>query len=74
MSDWSVAIPDAPFDWELIPLDGRKRPTVPETGELMTGWQDAPGYDVEGLCALKNAEVSQYLLPPTNLCFGTHKV
>lgn len=52
MSDWSVAIPDAPFDWELIPLDGRKRPIVPETGELMTGWQDAPGYDVEGLCAL----------------------
>ena len=52
MADWSVAIPDAPLDWEMIPLNGRKRPIDPQTGELMTGWQDAPGYDVDGLCAL----------------------
>ena len=52
MSDWIAAIPDAPFDWELIPLDGGKRPIDPETGDLMAGWQDAPGYDVESLCDL----------------------
>ena len=49
MPDWSVLIPDAPFDWEMIPLDGRKRPINPNTGELMSGWQSTPGYDIDGL-------------------------
>ena len=26
MTDWATLIPEAPFDWALIPLDGRKRP------------------------------------------------
>ena len=52
MADWSVAIPDAPLDWEMIPLNGRKRPIDPQTGELMTGWQDAPGYDLTALCSM----------------------
>ena len=52
MADWSVAIPDAPFDWELIPLDGRKRPIDPETGDLMKQWQQRPGYDIDSISRL----------------------
>ena len=52
MSDWATLIPDAPFDWEMIPLDGRKRPIDPDTGKLMTAWQSSPGYDIEGLSEL----------------------
>ena len=42
MTDWATLIPDAPFDWEMIPLDGRKRPIDPETGQLMNAWQSSP--------------------------------
>ncbi len=52
MADWSVAIPDAPFDWEMIPLDGKKRPIDPETGDLMKQWQQKPGYDIESISRL----------------------
>jgi hypothetical protein len=52
MANWSALIPDAPFDWALIPLDGRKRPIDPATGQVMEQWQNQPGYDVDGLTAL----------------------
>ena len=52
MADWAALIPDAPFDWALIPLDGRKRPIDPLTGDLKEGWQDQDGYDVDGLAEL----------------------
>ena len=52
MSAWNALIPDAPFDWALIPLDGHKRPIDPETGELKTDWQQQDGYDVDGISAL----------------------
>lgn len=52
MANWSALIPDAPFDWALIPLDGRKRPIDPATGKVMEQWQNQPGYDVDGLSAL----------------------
>ena len=52
MSNWSALIPEAPFDWALIPLDGRKRPIDHITGEVLSEWQQQPGYDVEGISAL----------------------
>ena len=52
MRNWSALIPQAPFDWVLIPLDGRKRPINPDTGDLMEQWQQQPGYDVDGISAL----------------------
>ena len=36
--DWSTLIPDAPFDWALIPVGGNKRPIDPDTGDLMDEW------------------------------------
>lgn len=50
--DWAALIPDAPFDWEMIPLDGRKRPIDPATGELLNAWSSRPGYDIDGLSEL----------------------
>ena len=50
--DWKKLIPDAPFDWSLIPLDGRKRPIDPTTGELKRNWNNQPGYDIDGICQL----------------------
>lgn len=50
--DWASLIPDAPFDWALIPLDGHKRPIDPSTGRPMAQWQEQPGYDVDGLAQL----------------------
>jgi len=52
MADWNALIPDAPFDWALIPLDGCKRPIDPETGEILNDWQLQDGYDVAGISAL----------------------
>lgn len=62
MSDWTTLIPDAPFDWALIPLDGRKRPIDPATGDLKEAWQDQDGYDVEGLSALNGTVKAAGLL------------
>lgn len=50
--DWAALIPEAPFDWEMIPLDGRKRPIDPATGKLMRAWASRPGYDIDGLSQL----------------------
>lgn len=52
MTNWNALIPDAPFDWALIPLDGRKRPIDPDTGDLKDDWQQQDGYDVDGISAL----------------------
>ena len=52
MANWNALIPDAPFDWALIPLDGRKRPIDPDTGDLKDDWQLQDGYDVDGISAL----------------------
>ena len=52
MTNWNALIPDAPFDWALIPLDGHKRPINPETGELKNDWQLQDGYDIDGISAL----------------------
>jgi len=52
MTNWNALIPDAPFDWALIPLDGHKRPIDPETGDLKTDWQLQDGYDIDGISAL----------------------
>lgn len=54
MADWSALIPEAPFDWEMIPLDGQKRPIDPATGRLLRGWQSRPGYDIDGLMQLSD--------------------
>lgn len=50
--DWSALIPEAPFDWEMIPLDGHKRPIDPATGNLMKDWPLHPGYDIEDISKL----------------------
>jgi hypothetical protein len=65
--NWAALIPDAPFDWALIPLNGRKRPIDPATGDLLEGWQNQPGYDVEGLAALNGCVKAAGLLlgPPS---------
>ena len=52
MANWNALIPDAPFDWALIPLDGRKRPIDPDTGNLKDDWQQHDGYDIDGISAL----------------------
>ena len=52
MTNWNALIPDAPFDWALIPLDGRKRPIDPDTGDLKDDWQLQDGYDVDGILSL----------------------
>ena len=52
MTDWATLIPEAPFDWALIPLDGRKRPIDPDTGIVKDDWQTQDGYDVEEISAL----------------------
>ena len=52
MSNWNALIPGAPFDWALIPLNGRKRPINPETGELKSGWELQDGYDIGGISEL----------------------
>ena len=49
---WATLIPDPPLDWCFIPLDGQKRPIDPETGDLLTGWQNHPGYDLDGIAEL----------------------
>ena len=65
--NWAALIPDAPFDWALIPLNGRKRPIDPATGDLLEGWQNQPGYDVDGLAALNGCVKAAGLLlgPPS---------
>ena len=67
MANWSALIPDAPFDWALIPLDGRKRPIDPATGKVMEQWQNQPGYDVDGLSALNGLVLAAGLIlgPPS---------
>ena len=52
MTNWNALIPDAPFDWALIPLNGRKRPIDPDTGDLKDDWQQQDGYDVDRISAL----------------------
>jgi hypothetical protein len=50
--DWGRRLAEVPSDWPLIPLDGRKRPIDPVTGELKVEWQKQPGFDVDGIIAL----------------------
>lgn len=49
---WATLIPDPPLDWRFIPLDGNKRPIDPETGKPLKGWQNQPGYDLDGIIEL----------------------
>lgn len=67
MANWIPLIPDAPFDWEMIPLDGHKRPIDPETGDFMTAWQSRPGFSVEELSEMNGAvkAVGLMLGPPS---------
>jgi hypothetical protein len=65
--DWASLIPDAPFDWALIPLDGHKCPIDPSTGQPMAQWQEQPGYDVDGLAQLNGCVKAAGLIlgPPS---------
>lgn len=65
--DWASLIPDAPFDWALIPIDDHKRPIDPSTGQPMAQWQEQPGYDVDGLAQLNGCVKAAGLIlgPPS---------
>ena len=65
--DWSTLIPDAPFDWALIPVGGNKRPIDPDTGDLMDEWQKQVGFTPEELTEMNGAvkAVGLMLGPPS---------
>jgi len=46
-----VSLAHVPFDWELLPLNGRKQPVDPFTGELLGQW-GSQGSDLEGIKAI----------------------
>jgi hypothetical protein len=46
-----ASLADCPLDWELLPLNGSKRPVDPETGQLLSNWSTC-GTDVEGITAI----------------------
>lgn len=50
--NWAELIPDAPFDWRFIPLNGHKQPIDPNTGENMLRWTQQEGYDIDGIAEL----------------------
>ena len=47
-------------DWELIPVDDRKRPIDPATGQLKTNWS-ATTYTADDITTLANTFYSQVL-------------
>lgn len=65
--DWSVLIPNAPFDWALIPVDGNKRPIDHATGDLMDEWQKQDGFTPEELSKINGTvkAVGLMLGPPS---------
>ncbi len=65
--DWSALIPDAPFDWALIPVGGNKRPIDPATGDLMEEWQKQDGFTPEELTEMNGVvkAVGLMLGPPS---------
>jgi hypothetical protein len=65
--DWSALIPDAPFDWALIPVGGNKRPIDPATGDLMDKWQKQDGFTPEELTEMNGVvkAVGLMLGPPS---------
>lgn len=65
--DWSTLIPDAPFDWALIPVGGNKRPIDPHTGDLMDEWQKQVGFTPEELTEMNGVvkAVGLMLGPPS---------
>ena len=50
--DWQTLIPDAPSDWELLPLNGKKRPIDHNTGALLHDWTQSSGYDIDAICEM----------------------
>ena len=65
--DWSALIPDAPFDWALIPVGGNKRPIDPATGEVLKEWQKQDGFTPEELTEMNGVvkAVGLMLGPPS---------
>jgi len=52
---WKKALDGVPSEWKLIPINGRKQPIDPSTGQKMRDWNNQLGYDVDGISKLNGA-------------------
>ena len=60
---WLYGINNIPTDWELLPLDNKKRPFDPYLGRLISEWQNGPSWDPDDIITARPAAVGVMLGP-----------
>ena len=62
-SFWLKQLSNIPSDWALLPLDGNKIPTDPQSGLPLSGWSSHPGYCINDIQELSPKAVGVLLGP-----------